>query len=66
MDYVIVPTYYDYHYQISKSEEEKKRKRKRECLRRFEQLQAKQACREALNNFDLFPFVSLVSISPDR
>lgn len=28
-------------------------------MRRFEQLQAKQACREALNNFDLFPFVSL-------
>lgn len=47
--------YYDHHYQIGKV----KRKRKRECLRRFEQLQAKQACREALNNFDLFPFVSL-------
>lgn len=43
-----------------------KEKEKRECLRRFEQLQAKQACREALNNFDLFPFVSLFSISPDR
>lgn len=57
--------YYDHHYQISKvkrkskGKRKKKRKRKRECLRRFEQLQAKQACREALNNFDLFPFVSL-------
>lgn len=57
--------YYNHHYQISKvkrkskGKRKKKRKRKRECLRRFEQLQAKQACREALNNFDLFPFVSL-------
>lgn len=59
MDHVIVPTYYDHHYQISKVKRRKKGTRKRECLRRFEQLQAKQACREALNNFDLFPFVSL-------
>lgn len=42
-----------------KGKRRKKRKKKGECLRRFEQLQAKQACREALNNFDLFPFVSL-------
>lgn len=52
-------------YQISKVKRKSKEKRKKkeeekgECLRRFEQLQAKQACREALNNFDLFPFVSL-------